>query len=114
MREVRVDAFVSDLAAVFAMQREPSGRVLVVGSEAERLEAAESMSKARRGRGARQLSDPAFLERVAEVYRAHLDGNPQQAVADAFFVGTRQAGNYIARAREAEKLPPTTRGRKAG
>ena len=66
---------------------------------------------ARKGVGKRKLT-PAFLARVAEIYRANLDDGPTRAVRAAFMVSERTASDYVQRARRAGLLPPTTPGKK--
>ncbi|GAS95480.1 uncharacterized protein RMCC_2446 [Mycolicibacterium canariasense] len=60
----------------------------------------------------RRLTD-AFLQKVAEVYRANISYAPTEAVGAAFGVKSRMASTYVARARERGFLPPTTPGKKA-
>ena len=56
----------------------------------------------------------AVLAKVADVYRANLDGNPVQAVSRSFGVGNSAAAAYVLRARKSGLLPPTTPGKKKG
>lgn len=82
------------------------------GSEAQD-EVIEKVLRTRAGNGFRSLT-PAFLERVAEIYRANLDHAPTEAVRRHFVVQPRTASEYVQRARRAGLLPPTTPGKKKG
>jgi len=53
----------------------------------------------------------AMLRRVAEVYRADVNGRPTEAVAEAFDTTHRTAGRYIQRARAAGHLGAAIKGR---
>jgi hypothetical protein len=66
---------------------------------------------ARKGKGKRSLT-PAFLARVADIYRANLADGPTRAVRATFMVSERTASDYVQRARRAGLLPPTTPGKK--
>ena len=61
----------------------------------------------------RKITD-SFLRDVAKVYRANLDERPVEAVRAAFGGSYRTAAMYVQRARAAELLPPTTRGKVSG
>ena len=68
----------------------------------------------RAARAARKVTiTDELLREVAQVYRANLDANPTQAVADHFDRAHRTAALYVKRARESGHLGPATRG-KAG
>lgn len=72
----------------------------------------------RRGPGARRKATDARHERVATIYRAHIDGKPLAALRDAFRgpsgepISRRTAARYAKEAEEAGYLPPTTQGKK--
>lgn len=53
----------------------------------------------------------AFLEQVAEVYRANIDHAPTEAVSRTFGVKHRMATDYVKQARDRKLLPPTKQGR---
>ena len=53
----------------------------------------------------------AFLEQVAEVYRANIDHAPTEAVSRTFGVKHRMATDYVKQARGRGLLPPTKQGR---
>jgi hypothetical protein len=63
--------------------------------------------KARRGSVTR-----AELERVAQVYREHVDSTPTKAVADLLGYEMRTAARRVERARADGLLPPTTPGKR--
>lgn len=78
---------------------------------AARPEVRRSVAAARRGVGTRKVNR-AFLERIAEVYRAHVNSKPTQAVAEAFLISHSTAAEYVRRARREGLLPPTTSGKR--
>lgn len=51
-------------------------------------------------------------KRAAQVYRDNFDDTPTQAVADAFNVGIRRAGDIVAECRRRGFLPKTKQGKK--
>lgn len=53
----------------------------------------------------------AFLEKVAEVYRANIGHAPTEAVSRTFGVKHRMATDYVKQARGRGLLPPTKQGR---
>jgi hypothetical protein len=55
---------------------------------------------------------PELLKSVADVYRRNIHRAPTQAVARTFGVKSRMASTYVARARQANYLPPTKQGKK--
>lgn len=63
-----------------------------------------------RSHGKRRVTGE-FLREVADVYRANIDHAPTSAVARTYGVKLRQAGDYVAKARQREFLPPTKQGR---
>jgi len=69
-------------------------------------------------RGAPRKATDARHERVAAIYRAHVDGKPLDAIRDAFRnangdkISRRTAARYVEEARKAGHLPPTTPGKK--
>lgn len=76
------------------------------GKWAVRGDVADRRSQKRRGPNRDEL------ERVAEVYRSHLESAPVQAVAQLFDYSDRTAARRIQEARAAGLLPPTTKGKK--
>jgi hypothetical protein len=87
-----------------------------VPSWADDAAAAAAVKTARRG--APRKATPARHERVANIYAAHVDGKPIEAIQDAFRsadgspVPYRTAARYVQDARKAGYLSPTTRGKK--
>jgi hypothetical protein len=71
---------------------------------------ARTFSKAA-GSRYRKLS-PELLERVAETYRQNVTGKPTEAVRLAFGISYPTAARWVAAARTAGFLPPTTPGKK--
>lgn len=60
----------------------------------------------------RRVMTDDFLQKVAEVYREHIDGAPTKVVGETFGVQPRMASKYVDRARQKGFLPPTVRGQK--
>jgi hypothetical protein len=52
------------------------------------------------------------LQKVADLYRQHVNDRPTEAVARAFGVSHRTAARYVDQARKADLLPPTSPGKK--
>lgn len=65
-----------------------------------------------RRRTGRQRLKTADYQRASQVYRDNFQDTPTQAVAEAFGVGIRQAGNIVAECRRRKLLPATKQGRK--
>ncbi len=65
----------------------------------------------RRPRDYRIITD-SFLQQVAGVYRANIQGAPTKAVAKHFQVGESMASKYVTRARQAGYIPRTKQGQK--
>ena len=115
LRATQLAALV-DLVAGFAFQvsddREGGGVVRVGLPDSDfYAESLASVMAARKGAGKRSLT-PAFLARVAEIYRANIADGPTRAVRATFMVSERTASDYVQRARRAGLLPPTTPGKK--
>ncbi len=66
----------------------------------------------RRLRSGRSRMSPERLQKIADVYRQHVDARPTEAVARAFGVSHRTAARYVDQARKADLLPPTSPGKK--
>ena len=69
------------------------------------------VEKHRQPRDYRIISD-SFLQQVAKIYRANIQGAPTKAVAKHFQVKDRMASKYVDRARGAGYLPKTKQGQK--
>lgn len=108
LRAIQVEALV-ELLAGFGVKVPVGTDVIAAGLDPEQY--AVALGELRQMRGPRKIT-PAFLERVAEVYKANVDDNPTLAVRRTFFVGERMASDYVQRARREGLLPPTTPGRK--
>jgi hypothetical protein len=109
---VRLSDWVDEIYALHVVEKDEHGTIIMRAPTDDALDASEAAFRtARRGKGARKI-DRRFLERVAEVYRDHLDGAPTKAVEEAFGVSHRQASNYVRSARDLGALGETTRGKK--
>jgi hypothetical protein len=111
LRSVRLADWIEGILASVALDlvedRDDGTRVSAYGSTTTR-----SATKAvRRARQPRKIT-PEVLGRVAEIYRANVDGKPTLAVKRSFGVGERAAAGYVQRARAAGLLPQTTPGKK--
>ena len=60
----------------------------------------------------RRVMTSEFLQGVAQVYRANIDGKPTKAVGETFNVQSRMASKYVEAARQRGYLPKTERGKK--
>lgn len=109
LRSVEVSALL-EFHGGMAMKIEDTDDGAVV-SFGERLDGAAVARTIRNERSRRRLTR-AFLEQVAEVYRANIDHAPTRAVRERFYVSERAASGYVAAARDAGLLPPTSQGRK--
>jgi hypothetical protein len=69
-------------------------------------------SVVRVARSARRRLSRDFLMNVARVHSENIDDRPVEAVRQIYGVAYRTAAMYVQRARAAEMLPRTTRGRK--
>jgi hypothetical protein len=116
LRAVKIADWVNDIAAMFAarvVEERESGEVVaaVTGSDTDEFEAARELQRARTGGSARKL-DRAFLERVAKVYRDHVDDKPTKAVSAAFGVKRAMASKYVRMCRDKGLLGETSPGKK--
>lgn len=87
----------------------PDGEPIYRTTQAEEGRIAEFLEGRRTGRQRLKTDD---YKRAAQVYRDNFEDTPTQAVADAFGVGIRQAGNIVAECRRRGFLPATKQGRK--
>lgn len=71
---------------------------------------AEFIDQRRTGR--RRLKSEDY-QRAAQVYTDNIDDTPTKAVAEAFGVGIRRAGDIVAQCRRRKFLGPTKQGRKS-
>ena len=71
-----------------------------------------ALSDIRRARSGRPRITGERLQKVAEIYRQHVDDRPTEAVARAFGVSHRTAARYADQARKAGLLPATSPGKK--
>jgi hypothetical protein len=126
---IKLNDWVADVFAEFAIEQTSTGTgrklrkyMTSEGDQAQRLSpaaskqrvaAAQEFQRARRGKGARVVT-PQLIKEAAEVYKAHFDDRPIQAVTAAFGVSERTASGWITKARrEHHYLPETKRGKKA-
>jgi hypothetical protein len=105
----RLEDLAEEICATAAWVRNGSGAFRDFPLSAEsRQSAMPSIRRARRK--TRRKMNRELLTRVADTYRA-AERAPTEAVKAAFGVEHRTAGRYVAAAREAGLLPPTTRGK---
>ncbi|WP_414688638.1 DUF6214 family protein [Mycobacterium sp.] len=76
--------------------------------EVDRKSAVANARRTRKGRPRGSVD----LEKIADIYRMHLNDRPTDAVSRAFGKSHRTAARYVGEARRAGLLPPTTPGRK--
>lgn len=116
---VRLAQWVEDIFGMFASRiiSDDGKTVTAVLAEGDEVDAAQAMNRARKGRAARKIT-PDLIRRVADVYAAHLDDAPTQAVKRAFGVEDRQARKYVKLAEEhgylTEAVPGKIRRRTDG
>ena len=89
------------------------GRVAVQAERATDLPKAASMVD-RLTRATRRRVTDALLREVADTYRANIGGAPTAAVAEAFDVSYRTAGDYVRQARDRHYLGESIKRGKAG
>jgi len=80
--------------------------------DAEVRKAADVVARVRRA--ARRRVTDALLREVADTYRANIGGTPTAAVAKAFDVSYRTAGDYVRQARDRHYLGESIKQGKAG
>jgi hypothetical protein len=106
VRAVRLEDWLEEIVAAASEQvvSDEGGVTTTVISTSEdaRQRAIRSVREARRG-GRRKIT-PELLARVAEVYLAHQDERPVEAVMSAFLTSYRTAARYVQLAREQD--PP--------
>ena len=116
LRGVEVAAIAEYSVALFARERREVDGGLVayvpVMVESQLADAANKLRGGMRAGATTRGITPQLLERVARVYRANIDQNPNKAIELEFGVAQRTAAEYVSRARKRGLLPPTTRGRK--
>ncbi|GAB1811127.1 DUF6214 family protein [Mycobacterium sp. MUNTM1] len=96
--------------SVVAVELDESGRPKRVRKKASDRRVA--MANVRRARSGRPRMSPEHLQKVAEIYREHINDRPTEAVRLAFGKEHRTAARYVQQAREAGLLPPTTPGKR--
>ena len=85
-----------------------SGRTTLV----QPIEDRAALMNVRRARSGRPRIPQERLEKVADVYREHIEDRPTEAVSGAFGVSHRTAARYVQQAREGGLLPDTTPGKR--
>ncbi len=100
--------WIEDILSECTWQATPDGPISRPGERASR----KAIEHARRV-GRRKVT-PALLQRVAEVYREHIDAKPIDAVRDEFDVSYRTAARYVELCRkdEFQLLPKTHKGKR--
>jgi hypothetical protein len=115
LRGIKVDDWL-EYAVAYAGQRwsDEAGGSTKISWDVSAEGGREMVRKARIARReARRRVTPELLQEVASVYRAHIDGQPTEAVAEHFNKAHRTAALYVKQAREAGFLGASVRG-KAG
>ena len=126
LRAVRIESLIEQAVARCSMRQVDPSEIprmspadLADGIPAENYEAArrvrkENLANVRRARAGRPRVSRERLAKVAELYRAHIDSQPVEAVRAAFGVSYRTAARYVelCRSDEYRLLPKTSPGRK--
>lgn len=113
---VKVATFVEDVFALFAMDvvDETEDFVALVPTRSEDLaEVFQEIQAARKGKGARTLTR-AFLQQVADVYVANVEGSPTKAIAQRWNVAHGTAAQWVWKARNEYHFLGTTESGKKG
>lgn len=105
----RIRSAVYDFYAAFCAEIGPDGEPVYRHTRAEEERITKFLELRRTGRQRLNTDD---YRRAAEIYRKNFEATPTQAVADAFGVGIRQAGNIVAECRRRGFLPATKQGKK--
>jgi DNA-binding transcriptional regulator LsrR (DeoR family) len=71
-----------------------------------------ALANVRRARSGRPCISRERLQKVAEIYREHIDDRPTEAVSRTFGISHRTAARYVQQARESGLLPDTTPGKR--
>lgn len=95
--------------AAFCAELGPDGKPVPRSGREIEQRIAEFIEQRRTGR--RRLKTPDY-KYAAQVYRDNFADQPTHAVADAFGVKLRRAGDIVAQCRKRGFLPPTTQGQK--
>jgi hypothetical protein len=95
--------------AAFCADLGPDGEPIYRTDQDAEKQIAEFIEQRRTGRRRLKTEDYKY---AAQVYRDNFDETPTQAVADAFEVGLRRAGDIVAECRRRGFLPPTKQGKK--
>lgn len=94
--------------AAFCADLGPDGKPISDSADSDKR-IAEFIEQRRTGRRRLKTDD---YKHAAQVYRDNFDDTPTQAVADAFDVGIRRAGDIVAECRRRGFLPKTKQGKK--
>ncbi|KZS80269.1 hypothetical protein B4U45_27885 [Mycobacterium persicum] len=111
---VYLSDWLEEIVAACTWAQDQTGHWMVqtIGGEKGKGERAAAVANVRRVRTGRSRMSQEQLQKVAEVYREHIDTRPTQAVAAAFGKSDRMAARYVDLARKAGLLPPTSPGKK--
>ena len=117
LRFAKIDDWIAHCSGLVARhvtkKHSGAGRVAVrTEGEAGFRKAAGVVARVRRG--ARRRVTDALLRKVADTYRANLGRAPTAAVAEAFDVSYRTAGDYVRQARDRHYLGESIKQGKAG
>jgi transposase len=112
LKYLRLDDWLEQIVALASMKFSGSspGGVTNWAKPVDDVTALRDIRRIRPGRPRKMTRER--LQRIADVYRQHVDGRPTDAVAKAFGVSPRTAARHVGQARDAGLLPPTTPGKK--
>jgi hypothetical protein len=105
----RVHSAIYTFYAAFVAEFGPDGEPIRRFDQEAEKRIAEFILQRRTGRRRLKTDDYRY---AAQVYRDNFNDTPTQAVADAFDVGIRRAGDIVAECRRRGFLPKTKQGRK--
>lgn len=102
---IRLDDWLEQIVAECSLKKSGSGW----GKPVQDISAVRDIRSVRRS--PRSVT-PEMVSAAAEIYKAHFDGRPTDAVARSFGVSYRTAARYIQHARATGLLSKTEQGRK--
>lgn len=108
LEAIELENWIDDIVSECTWHVTPDGFISRPGEQRGR----DAIRQARKA-GRRKVT-PELLQRVAELYRTHIDNHPIDAVSDEFDVSYRTAARYVelCRSDEFALLPKTQQGKK--